>query len=171
MYITHLHYILLQDAVDGTADHQELAPLKEQEWYWGRRKMHDMKEKLRGTRDGAFLVCDSQYEGEYVLVVTKSGATELADISYVHHMYGFCDHSLRPVQPLITFPTVPALVEHFKRVPLKAVTKYNVYLDVTLAYPTSRFEVVSWQLYKVPTCVCVEQHFSFVMFCMLLLAS
>lgn len=136
----------MQDAVDGF-DRQDLAPLKEQGWYWGNGKMHDMKEKLRGMPDGTFLVCDSQYEGEYVLVVSKSGATELADISYINDMYGFCDHSLQPVQPVITFPTVPALIEHFKRVPLKAVTKYNVYLDVTLAYPTSRFAAVSYSRY------------------------
>ena len=131
----------LQDAVDGFD--QELVPLKENGWYWGSRKIQDMKEKLRGTTDGTFLVCDSQYKGEYVLIVTQSGNTELADISYLNNAYGICDHSLQPVQPIITFPTVPALIEHFRRVPMKAVTKYNVYLNVMLAHPTSRIAMVS----------------------------
>jgi hypothetical protein len=105
--------------------------------------MEDMKEKLRGTPNGTFLVCDSQYEGEYVLVVTQSGNTELADISYLNNEYGICDHSLQPVLPIVTFPTIPALIEHFRRVPLKAVTKYKVYLNSRLTHPKSRFAVVS----------------------------
>ena len=103
-----------------------------------------MKEKLRGTPDGTFLVCDSIYAGEYLLVVTQSRNAELAHISSSNNMYGFCDHSLQPVQLVTTFPTVPALIEHFKQVPLKTMTKYNERIDVTLAYPTSRFAVVSW---------------------------
>lgn len=133
--------MFLQDAVDGFVQ-QELAPLKEHGWYWGNRKIQDMKEKLRGMPDGSFLVCDSQYEGEYVLIVTQGGTTKMADINYLNDMYGICDHSLQPVQPIISFPTIPALIEHFQRVPLKAVTKHNVYLKVMLAHPTSRFEMV-----------------------------
>ena len=105
--------------------------------------MADMREKLRGKPDGTFLVCDSQYEGEYVLVVSHHGNTELVDISRVDDEYGICDYSLHPVQPIITYSTIPALIEHFKRVPLKAVTKRHVYLDLVLVHPTSRFSVVS----------------------------
>jgi hypothetical protein len=110
--------------------------------------MKDMKEKLQGTPNGTFLVCDSQYEGEYVLVVTQSGNTELADISYLNNEYGICDHSFQPVQPIVTFPTIPALIEHFRRVPLKAVTRHEVYLNSTLAHPKSRFAVVSLRVCK-----------------------
>ena len=97
-----------------------------------------MKEKLRGMPEGTFLVCDSQNEGEYVLVVTQGGNTELADISYLNNAYGICNYSLVPVRPVFTFPTIPALIEHFRRFPVKAVTKRNVYLNVTLAHPTPR---------------------------------
>ena len=49
--------------------------------------------------------------------------------------YGFID--------FVKFPTIPALVEHFSRVPL---TEYSARLDITLAHPISRFAEVGKQL-------------------------
>jgi hypothetical protein len=54
-------------------------------------------------------------------------------------MYGFFDNSVKP-PVLVEFPSVPALVEYFKDVPL---TKYNPSLDTTLIHPLSRVSTVS----------------------------
>lgn len=117
--------------------------LKKQEWYWGSISyVPDIISKLRGTPDGTFLVRDSQNEGEYVIIVRKSGANEVIHIGHSNGMYGFVDTSVLPPKPvLMKFPTILALVEHFRQVPL---TEYNASLDVTLTIPVSRFTAVSF---------------------------
>jgi phosphoinositide-3-kinase regulatory subunit len=90
-------------------------------------------------------VCGSQKEEEYTLFVRKGGAYEIIHICYSKKKYGFFDTSKdKPI--LMKFPTIPALVEHFRRVPL---TKYNPRLDITLAHPISRFAEVSEQFIMV----------------------
>jgi hypothetical protein len=98
--------------------------------------------KLQGKPDGSFLVCGSQKEEKYTLLVRKDGAYEIIDICRSRKKYGFFD-TLKNKPVLVKFPTIPALVEHFRRVPL---TKYNPHLDITLTYPISRFAEVSNQL-------------------------
>ena len=125
---------------------QELAPLEEQRWYWEGMSVSEADKKLSGAPDGTFLVCDSQTEGKHILVVRKDKANEIIHISQADGMYGFFDMSVLPRKPILAvFPTIPALVEYFKHVPLM---KYSECLDVTLAYPVSRIEEVSGTSYK-----------------------
>ena len=126
------------DLPPSVVPQQEFVCLEEQRWYWGRMRVSEVNSKLSGTPDGTFLVCDSQTEGKHVLVVRKDEANTIVHISHANGMYGFFDMSVLPRKPILTeFPTIPALVEHFKQVPL------TTHLNVTLAYPVSRFGDVS----------------------------
>ena len=68
-----------------------------------------------------------------------NGANKLVRINCSNDMYGFYDNSVNP-PVLMEFPSVPALVEYFQRVPL---TKYNASLDITLIHPLFRVTTVS----------------------------
>ena len=121
--------------------------LEEQEWYWGAISKHDVDAKFHGTLDGTFLVYDSHTRGRYILMVRRGKANEVIHISHCNGMYGFLDTSKLPPKPIFTeFRTIPALVEHFRRVPL---TKYNERLDITLDHPIRRSAVVSVTSYAV----------------------
>jgi hypothetical protein len=104
--------------------------------------MATLTSKLHGKPDGSFLVCGSQKEEKYTLCVRKGEANEIIHICRSKKKYGFFD-TLKNKPVLMKFPTIPALVEHFRRVPL---TKYNPRLNINLAYPISRFAEVSERL-------------------------
>jgi phosphoinositide-3-kinase regulatory subunit len=99
--------------------------------------------KLQGGPEGSFLVHGSQKEEQkeeqYALFVRMGGAYEIIHICRSKKKYGFFD-TLKNKPVLVKFPTIPALVEHFRRVPL---TKYNPRINVTLAHPISRYAEVS----------------------------
>jgi hypothetical protein len=120
-------------------------PLEQQEWYWGSTSVLDINDKLQGIThpDGSFLVCDSEIEGEYDLCVQRDGICGFVHISYCNRTYGLFDYSKHPPQAFFDFPTVPAFVEHFKKAPLKIRRADDVYVDVTLADPIPKFDVVS----------------------------
>ena len=102
---------------------------------------HDVDAKFHRSPDGTFLVYDSHTKGKHVLIVRRFKANEVIHISHCNGMYGFLDTSKLPPKPiLMDFPTIPALVEHFRRASLK---KYNERLDITLDHPISRFTAVS----------------------------
>jgi hypothetical protein len=120
-------------------------PLEQQEWYWGSTSVLDINDKLQGIThpDGSFLVCDSEIEGEYDLCVQRDGICGFVHISYCNRTYGLFDYSKHPPQAFFDFPTVPAFVEHFKKAPLKIRRADDVYVDITLADPVPKFDLVS----------------------------
>ena len=100
--------------------------------------MPDIHEMFRGKPDGSFLVCGSRKDGKYILIVRKGKNNEMIHISHCGGKYGFFDsYPPRPIH--VDYPTIPALVEHFSRVPL---TEYKAHLNITLAHPISRFTEV-----------------------------
>ena len=118
--------------------------LEQQGWYWGSISDLDISNKLPGAMkpDGSFLVYDSEIEGEYNLCVQTGGVNRFVHISYCNHIYGFIDNSCNPPRAIFKFPTVPAFVEYFKRTPLKLKTADNVFVDVTLAHPISKYRTL-----------------------------
>lgn len=96
---------------------------------------------LYDTPDGSFLVRDSDIRGEYTLTVRQGGDNKFIHIVHSNGMYRFSDFTVFPPVPVLEeFPSIPALVEHFKQVPL---TKFSSSLDVTLVHPISKFSTVS----------------------------
>lgn len=112
--------------------------LEKQEWYWERSTVPHLGNMLWGKPDGSFLVCGSQKEEKYTLIVRVRGISEIIHIRRYNGKYGFFD-SFPPKPALVKFPTIPALVAHFRRVPL---TEYKACLNTTLAHPVTRFAKV-----------------------------
>lgn len=103
--------------------------LESAEWYWGAISREMASEKLNQTKDGTFLVRESQNHGEYTLTLRKDGSNKLIKIYQKNGQCGFTDSTL--------FPSLFELVDHFSSHSLK---EYNSNLDLKLLYPVAKYE-------------------------------
>lgn len=123
--------------VDGGASNtnESLAnvPLSKCEWYFSDCDRDFVRKKLKGTRDGTFLVRDSTSgNGEYTLTLKKDGEDRMIKIYNNNDRYGFTKGSVGGLD----FTSVPELVNYYRNTSLK---DYNRILDIKLLYPVSRY--------------------------------
>lgn len=116
----------------GGSESQTELPLSKCEWYFGKADRDFVREKLKGARDGTFMVRDSTSgNGEYTLTLKKDGTDRVIKIYNNNGRYGFTKGSVG-----LNFASVPELVNHYRKTSLK---DYNRILDIKLLYPLSRY--------------------------------
>lgn len=107
-------------------------PLSKCEWYFPDADRETVREKLKGARDGTFLVRPSTSgNGEYTLTLKKDGTDRVIKVYNNNGRYGFTKGSF-----CLDFLSVPELVNYYRHTSLK---DYNKILDIKLLYPLSRF--------------------------------
>lgn len=96
---------------------------------------------LEGKPDGAFLIRDTTTLKQYTLYVQNGGDIKVIRIVSSNGKYGLTDPIIAAAEPILgSFSSVSSLVDYFGHTSLKM---YNSSLDVTLAHPVSKFQLVS----------------------------
>lgn len=119
--------------ISGTNESLANVPLNKCEWYFSDCDRDFVRKKLKGTRDGTFLVRDSTSgNGEYTLTLKKDGEDRMIKIYNNNGQYGFTKGGVGGLD----FASVPELVNYYRNTSLK---DYNRILDIKLLYPVSRY--------------------------------
>lgn len=124
------------DLFSKKLNNQKCDLLEDADWYWGSVTRDEVKEYLKETPDGTFLVRNSiKNSGEYTLTIKKDGSDKLIKIFEKFGKFGFS----QPFQ----FNNVVDLVNYYRKESLK---KYNNALDITLLYPLSKFTKENYEI-------------------------